>query len=104
MKNKNEIILSAQNVHKNYIMGKSLVLKVLKNIDLNIMRGEILSVICPSGVGKSTLLHILGALDRPTSGKIVLDDVNVFTMRNDQMANFRNKQVGFVFQFYQVFL
>ena len=83
-------------------MGKSLKLKVLKGIDLEIQEGEILAIIGPSGVGKSTLLHILGALDRPSVGKVMLDSTDVFTMGDHRLAHFRNRMIGFVFQFHHL--
>ncbi len=90
------------NIHKSYPMGKSMELKVLKGITLEIDTGEIVAVIGPSGVGKSTLLHILGALDRPSSGQVIIDGKNIFDMNNDRLALFRNKTVGFVFQFHHL--
>lgn len=95
-------ILSAEKIYKSYPMGKSLELKVLKGIDLEIQEGEILAIIGPSGVGKSTLLHILGALDRPSVGKVMLDSKDVFTMGDHQLAHFRNRMIGFVFQFHHL--
>jgi len=83
-------------------MGKALELKVLKGIDLKIHKGEILAITGPSGVGKSTLLHILGALDKPTSGSVWLDSTDVFSMGDIPLAGFRNRMVGFVFQFHHL--
>ena len=83
-------------------MGKSLELEVLKGIDLDIHEGEILAIIGPSGVGKSTLLHILGALDRPGFGRVTLETTDVFSMGDVQLASFRNRMVGFVFQFHHL--
>ena len=78
------------------------VLEVLKGIDLEINTGEIIAIIGPSGVGKSTLLHILGALDRPTSGRIVIDGTDVFNMDEKELSTFRNRTVGFIFQFHHL--
>jgi lipoprotein-releasing system ATP-binding protein len=78
------------------------VLPVLKGIDLTIARGEIIAVVGQSGAGKSTLLHMLGALDRPTSGSVRYGDQDIFSMRDDELANFRNAHVGFVFQFHHL--
>jgi len=76
--------------------------RVLKGIDLEIYQGEILAIVGPSGVGKSTLLHILGALDRPTEGEVYIDSTMIFSMNDDQLAAFRNRTVGFVFQFHHL--
>ena len=83
-------------------MGKSSEIKVLKGIDFQIAEGEIVAVMGPSGVGKSTLLHILGGLDRPNRGNVILDNTDVFQMREQELAMFRNVKVGFVFQFHHL--
>ena len=93
-------ILTVQRIHKYYPMGKSSELKVLKGIDLDVFEGEILAITGHSGAGKSTFLHILGALDRPTAGKILFNNRDMFTRTDNQLANFRNKTIGFVFQFH----
>ena len=77
-------------------------LQVLRGIDLEIKRGEIASIVGPSGAGKTTLLQIMGTLDRPDSGTVVVDGVSVAQMREKQLAAFRNRHVGFVFQFHQL--
>jgi lipoprotein-releasing system ATP-binding protein len=77
-------------------------LHVLEDIDLDIPKGEMLAIVGASGVGKSTLLHILGALDRPTSGKVYYGDVDVFSLDSSRIARFRNERVGFVFQFHHL--
>lgn len=77
-------------------------LHVLKDITIDLLRGEMAAVMGPSGVGKSTLLHILGALDRPTSGEVFYEDDNIFSLRNDMLADFRNRTIGFVFQFHHL--
>jgi lipoprotein-releasing system ATP-binding protein len=83
-------------------MGKLFNLEVLKGIDLKIGEGEILAIVGPSGVGKSTLLHILGALDRPNKGEIILDSTSVFSMSDQELSSFRNRMIGFVFQFHHL--
>ncbi len=93
-------ILTVQHIRKNYSMGKSSELKVLKEIDLEIFEGEILAITGHSGAGKSTLLHIVGALDRPTAGKVFFDNIDIFTKTDNQLAGFRNQTIGFVFQFH----
>lgn len=102
MSERDEIILSARAIHKYYPTGRNQRLHVLKGIDLDVRRGEIVSIVGPSGVGKSTLLHILGALDRPSSGTVRLDGVDVFQMDDHRLAAFRNRTAGFVFQFHHL--
>jgi lipoprotein-releasing system ATP-binding protein len=77
-------------------------LHVLDGIDLDIQQGEMLAVVGASGVGKSTFLHILGGLDRPTSGSVLFGDVDVFSLDANKLARFRNERVGFVFQFHHL--
>jgi len=77
-------------------------LHVLDGIDLMIEKGEMLAIVGASGVGKSTLLHLRGALDRPTSGKVYYGDVDVFGLDSARLARFRNERVGFVFQFHHL--
>jgi lipoprotein-releasing system ATP-binding protein len=77
-------------------------LQVLDGIELDIRKGEMLAIVGASGVGKSTFLHILGALDRPTSGKVTYGSVDVFSLDANEVARFRNEHVGFVFQFHHL--
>lgn len=77
-------------------------LQVLKGVDLHIKQGEIVSIVGMSGAGKSTLLHILGTLDRPDSGNLRIADTNVQKLSNKALAKFRNKHIGFVFQFHHL--
>ncbi|TDI86613.1 MAG: ABC transporter ATP-binding protein [Caldithrix sp.] len=97
----NRIILRARNVHKVFQLGKNKV-HVLKGVDLEVTEGQIVAVTGPSGVGKSTLLHILGTLDRPSRGTIEIDDTNVFEFDEKRLARFRNRTIGFVFQFHHL--
>jgi len=90
-------MLTATNIQKNY--GQ---LWVLKGVDLEIKQGEIASIVGPSGSGKSTLLHILGTLDTPDKGEIVVQNQRLNLLNANQMAAFRNKHVGFVFQFHHL--
>jgi lipoprotein-releasing system ATP-binding protein len=76
--------------------------RVLKGIDLEINRGEVAVIIGPSGVGKSTLLHLVGGLDKPTSGEVIVDEKNIFTLSEEERALFRNRSIGFVFQFHHL--
>lgn len=82
--------------------GGAGVLPVLRGIDLEIMKGEIVAIVGPSGAGKSTLMHMLGTLDRPTSGQVRYGGTDVFGMRDDELAAFRNTHIGFVFQFHHL--
>jgi lipoprotein-releasing system ATP-binding protein len=77
-------------------------LDVLKGIDLELRPGEVVAVVGASGVGKSTLLHILGTLDSPTSGRILFDGLDVTTFTPSQLADFRNQQIGLIFQFHHL--
>ncbi|HXX80286.1 MAG TPA: ABC transporter ATP-binding protein [Thermodesulfovibrionales bacterium] len=77
-------------------------LRILKGVDLSINTGEIVGIVGASGVGKSTFLHVLGALDRPTSGKVFYEDRDIFSMDNGALALFRNRTMGFVFQFHHL--
>jgi len=90
-------VISIKNLVKTYIVGEVEV-RALRGVSLDVQRGEFLSVTGPSGSGKSTLMHILGCLDRPTSGQYVLDGQDVSKMSKDQLAEVRNKKIGFVFQ------
>jgi lipoprotein-releasing system ATP-binding protein len=83
-------------------MSGSEELHVLEGIDLDIQKGEMLAIVGASGVGKSTFLHIIGGLDRPTAGKVWYGDLDVFGLENDRIAQFRNERVGFVFQFHHL--
>lgn len=77
-------------------------LQVLRGIDLHIEKGEVVSIIGPSGAGKTTLLQLMGTLDRPDSGRVVIDGMAVEQMGEKQLAAFRNRHIGFVFQFHQL--
>ena len=94
-------VLEAQGVFRSFQTG-SVILDVLKGVDLEIYQGEIVALIGPSGSGKSTLLHILGALDRPNKGSVNLDSVEVFSLNDKELAHLRNRTVGFVFQFHHL--
>ena len=96
-----EKILSASSVRKDY-KAPSGNLKVLKGIDLNVSRGEMIMILGRSGSGKSTFLHLLGGLDRPTSGTIDFLGKNIVRYSERRMAEYRSKHVGFVFQFYHL--
>jgi len=90
-------VIETHNLKKIYKMGEVEV-RALDGIDIQIERGSIISIMGPSGSGKSTLMNLLGCLDRPTEGEYILDGVNVAKMKDDQLADVRNRKVGFVFQ------
>ena len=90
-------MIKASNIHKSY--GD---LHVLKGIDLSVEKGEIISIVGKSGAGKSTLLHILGTLDLPDSGTLSLNDTTVSNLSQKELARFRNKNIGFIFQFHHL--
>ena len=77
-------------------------LEVLKGVNLKVEDGEILAIVGKSGAGKTTLLQIIGTLDRPTKGDVIIDGTNVFGMKDKDLAAFRNKHIGFIFQFHQL--
>jgi putative ABC transport system ATP-binding protein len=90
-------VIRADNLTKVYQMGEVQV-NALAGVSLNIKRGEVVAIMGPSGSGKSTLMNILGCLDLPTSGSYILDGESVETLNDDQLANIRNRRVGFIFQ------
>jgi predicted ABC-type transport system involved in lysophospholipase L1 biosynthesis ATPase subunit len=94
-------ILIARVLRKTYSLGATR-LEVLKGIDLAVARGERLAIVGASGAGKSTLMHVLGGLDRPTSGTVSVDGVSIFDLPAGQLTRYRNRQVGFIFQAYQL--
>jgi putative ABC transport system ATP-binding protein len=90
-------IIHLENIRKSYFMGRN-ELEVLKGVSLDIFRNEYVALMGPSGSGKSTLMNILGALDTPTSGKYILNGHDVSKMEDNALADVRNKEIGFVFQ------
>ena len=90
-------MLKATGLHKSY--GA---LRVLKGVDMEVAEGEVVAIIGPSGAGKSTLLHLLGTLDEPDNGKVIINGKDVFNQSSRDLANFRNRNVGFVFQFHNL--
>jgi lipoprotein-releasing system ATP-binding protein len=94
-------LIRVEKLYKSFMTdGKKV--EVLKGIDLTVRRGEVINILGASGAGKSTLLYILGALDRPTSGTIVHDGIELFSMGDRDLAEFRNRRIGFVFQFHHL--
>ena len=90
-------MIEVKNIHKSF--GT---LEVLKGVDLTVKKGEIVSIIGKSGAGKTTLLQIIGTLDKPNSGSVVIDGVDVFALKEKELADFRNRHIGFIFQFHQL--
>ncbi|PWV47536.1 ABC transporter ATP-binding protein [Chitinophaga sp. S165] len=90
-------MLTARNLTKNYSN-----LHVLKGVSVTVSKGEIVTIVGSSGAGKSTLLHILGTLDTPSSGEIWLNDINLGLLTGNTLADFRNKHIGFIFQFHHL--
>ena len=94
-------ILEVSNLCKNYGKGSTLV-KALDDISFSIDVGDFVAIVGASGSGKSTLLHILGAVDKPTSGKVIMGDIDVFKQKDDALAVFRRRKVGLIYQFYNL--
>jgi lipoprotein-releasing system ATP-binding protein len=94
-------MIQLNNLSKTFIKDGNAI-EVLKNLDFTINRGESLAILGVSGAGKSTLIHILGTLDHPTSGTVLFDDIDVFQWDKKKLADFRNKTIGFVFQFHNL--
>jgi lipoprotein-releasing system ATP-binding protein len=102
--NKQNVILKCSNVHKVFSTSRKsdAGLHVLKGIDLEIHKGELISIVGASGAGKSTLLHILGGLDRPTNGEVYWGETNISKIADEKLARLRTKEVGFVFQYHHL--
>lgn len=94
-------ILKVENLCKTYGEGENQV-KALDNVSFSVEKGEFVAIIGPSGSGKSTLLHILGGVDKPTSGKVYMDGSDVYEQNDEQLAIFRRRQVGLIYQFYNL--
>src|ERR1700755_497239 len=90
-------MLKAQSIHKSY--GQ---LQILKGVDLEVKQGEVVTIIGASGAGKSSLLNILGTLDRPDSGQLLINDVELSKLSNKSLSDFRNRKIGFIFQFHHL--
>lgn len=90
-------MIEVKDIHKSF--GT---LEVLKGVNLRVKQGEIVAIVGKSGAGKTTLLQLIGTLDRPTNGQVLIDGTDVFTLNDTQLAAFRNKHIGFIFQFHQL--
>jgi putative ABC transport system ATP-binding protein len=91
------LVIETIDLVKEYTQGGQ-ILRVLNNVNLKIEKGEFMAIMGPSGSGKSTLLNMIGALDRPTSGKVLINGTDLSTLNDDQLADLRNKEIGFIFQ------
>lgn len=94
-------ILKVENLTKTYGMGENRV-EALKNVSFSIERGQFTAIVGASGSGKSTLLHMIGGLDRPTSGKVFITDNDIYKLNEEKLAIFRRRNIGFVFQFFNL--
>lgn len=94
-------ILDVKNLSKTYGKGDVMV-KALDNVSFSVEQGEFVAIIGPSGSGKSTMLHILGGVDVPTSGKVIINDTDISTLDETQLAVFRRRQIGLIYQFYNL--
>ena len=97
-----KVIIRTENLVKEYKITKDKSLRVLNGISIGLYESEIVSIVGASGAGKSTLLHLLGALDKPTSGEIYYEDENIFNLTSDKLARLRNTKIGFIFQFHHL--
>ncbi|MRX74267.1 ATP-binding cassette domain-containing protein [Bacillus lacus] len=94
-------ILRIENLSKTYGKGETAV-KALDSVSLSVNKGEFVAIVGPSGSGKSTLLHMLGGVDRPTEGKVLVDSVDMYKLNETQLAIFRRRQIGLIYQFYNL--
>ena len=94
-------IVKVENLSKVYGKGSTEV-KALDNVSLSIEKGEFVAIVGASGSGKSTLLHLMGGVDRPTSGRVMINDTDIFQLNNDKLAIFRRRQIGIIYQFYNL--
>lgn len=94
-------ILKVENLEKSYGKGEAKV-DALKNINLSINKGEFVAIVGPSGSGKSTLLHLIGGVDKPTSGKVYINNVDIYSLKEKDLSIFRRRNVGLIYQFYNL--
>ncbi len=98
MKHKHKLLISLKNVYKTYNLGENNKVTALSKINLDIYSGEFVSILGPSGSGKSTLMHIMGLLDKPTSGEVFFNNKKITSFSETGLAHIRNQEIGFVFQ------
>lgn len=99
--NQNSVALQALGISKVFVSSAGRVV-ALRNVSFSIRKGEFVSIVGPSGSGKSTLLNLIGALDKPTSGKVIINGVDIFSLRDQEIAVMRNRLIGFIFQSYNL--
>ena len=95
-------LIIAKDLSKDYLRGKKEVVKALNNVNVEIREGQLITILGPSGSGKTTLLNILSGIDSPTEGKVLFDDENIAEWDENQLASFRIRNVGFVFQSWEL--
>ena len=100
---KNEYILELKDVHKIYGKGTPNEVHALRGVNLNIRKGEMVAMMGPSGCGKTTMLHIIGGLSKPTSGTVLVNGINLAAFSGTKLADFRNRELGFIFQLFNLF-
>lgn len=98
----NDLVVEATNLTMRYAVAGRLDVEVFRDLSLTIKRGELVTLVGPSGSGKSTLLHLLGTLDRPTSGRVMIEGREVSKLDDRDLSEFRNKHIGFIFQFHHL--
>jgi putative ABC transport system ATP-binding protein len=94
-------VLKTENLYKAYGTGENMV-EALKYVNLSVHKGEFVAIVGASGSGKSTLLHLIGGLDRPTSGKVIIDGESIYDYKEEKLAIFRRRKIGFIFQFFNL--
>ena len=94
-------ILKVKNLSKSYGKGEAKV-EALKNINLSVNKGEFVAIVGPSGSGKSTLLHLIGGVDKPTSGQVLINDVDIYSLKEKDLSIFRRRNIGLIYQFYNL--
>lgn len=97
-----KVLIKTHDLVKEYRTSKEKTLRVLDKVNIEVYDGELISISGPSGAGKSTLLHLLGTLDKPTSGEIIFEGQNIAELKSDNLAKFRNTKIGFIFQFHHL--
>lgn len=98
----NNSILSCKGISKSFRKSENVILEIVKDVDLQIEKNKITVIVGASGAGKSTLLHILGGIDKPDKGEVIIEEVNLYKLTDNKLSDFRNKNLGFVFQFHHL--